>query len=81
MRLHRSDWPTHQLAAAVGAYVHEYTVGAISAPSALVRADPRVVRLRRKVTVAEFAVGTQFQCRHRFVCIAEHAPNGDQRKD
>lgn len=69
MGLDGSDGPSNELSAAVWAHVHQRLVRAYSAPRALVRADPSVVRVGRKVAVAEFAVRTQFERRHASTLI------------
>ena len=57
----RTDGPGNKSAAAVGAYVVQYRVHAVSTERAFVGADPRLGRIRRQIPVAIFAVRSNLQ--------------------
>src|SRR5580692_638128 len=57
----RPDWARGEAAAAVRAYVVELVLGAVGAERALITANARFRRVRRKVLVAIFAVRPQLQ--------------------
>src|SRR5262245_17667130 len=61
----RADWPTHQLAAAVGTAPSEHVLGTLAAEGALERAHDGVGRVGRQVAIAAFAVWTKRQPRAR----------------
>jgi len=57
----RTDGPGNKSAAAVGAYVVQYRVHAVSTERAFVGADPRICCIRRKHLVAVLAGWPQFK--------------------
>ncbi len=63
----RPDRPGDKTAAAVRAHIVELVLDAVRAERALVAADARFRRMRRKVLVAIFAVRPELQRHGRFV--------------
>src|ERR1700738_353017 len=63
----RPDRPRHETAAAIRAHIVELVLDAVRAERALVAADARFRRMRRKVLVAIFAVRPELQRHGRFV--------------
>src|SRR5258708_21350598 len=57
----RADRPPRKRAAAIWANEVELAGGAIKAVSALERANISFLRLRRKISITAFAVGSEFQ--------------------
>src|SRR5690242_6073193 len=62
--LHRPDRASYQFTPAIGTDVEQHIVRAVGAPRAFIRADARIVGLRRQVAIAQFAIGTKFERRH-----------------
>src|SRR3954451_12958659 len=61
----RADRAPHQIAATIRTASGQHALGAVAAERALIRADPRLFRVRRQVAVAALAVRTQFKHRPR----------------
>lgn len=57
----RPNRPLYQIATAIRAVTSEPSIRAARAKRAFVRANSRIPRVRRKITIAAFTVGSEFE--------------------
>ena len=56
----RANWPGTEAATAVGANIFQNRLHAIHAECAFIAADASLARVGRKITITQFAVGSDF---------------------